>query len=77
MTVFQAGAIGGPLLAGVLIPVIGLEWLYLIDTFTLFATLFAVVRLPRLAVVDAARRRHPASARWSRGSPTCATSRCC
>jgi MFS family permease len=54
MTVFQAGAIGGPLLAGVLIPVIGLEWLYLIDTVTLFATLAAVVRLPRLAVVDAA-----------------------
>jgi MFS family permease len=53
MTVFQAGAIGGPLLAGVLIPVIGLEWLYLIDTVTLFATLAAVVRLPRLAVVAA------------------------
>ena len=54
MTVFQAGAIGGPLVAGVLIPVIGLQWLYLIDTVTLFATLVAVVRLPRLAVVDAA-----------------------
>ncbi len=53
MTVFQAGAIGGPLMAGVLIPVIGLEWLYLIDTVTLFATLVAVVRLPSLAVVDA------------------------
>ena len=47
MTVFQAGAIGGPLVAGVLIPVFGLEWLYLIDTVTLFATLVAVVRLPR------------------------------
>jgi MFS family permease len=54
MTVFQAGAIGGPLLAGVLIPVTGLPWLYLIDTITLFATLFAVVRLPPLAVADAA-----------------------
>ena len=53
MTVFQAGAIGGPLAAGVLIPVIGLEWLYLIDTVTLFATLAAVVRLPKLAVVGA------------------------
>jgi MFS family permease len=53
-TVFQGGAIGGPLLAGVLIPVLGLEWLYLFDTLSLFATLFAVVRLPRLAVVDAA-----------------------
>jgi MFS family permease len=54
MTIFQAGAIGGPLLAGVLIPVTGLAWLYAIDTVTLFATLFAVVRLPPLAVTDAA-----------------------
>jgi MFS family permease len=53
MTVFQAGAIGGPLLAGVLIPVVGLEWLYLLDTVCLFATMFAVIRLPRLAVVGA------------------------
>ncbi len=50
MTVFQAGAIGGPLVAGVLIPVLGYEWLYLIDSATLFATLSAVVRLPRLPV---------------------------
>lgn len=50
MTVFQAGAIGGPLLAGVLIPVVGYEWLYLLDTICLFATLGAVVRLPRLPV---------------------------
>lgn len=50
MTVFQAGAIGGPLLAGVLIPVVGYEWLYFLDTITLFATLGAVVRLPRLPV---------------------------
>jgi MFS family permease len=55
MTIFQAGAIGGPLVAGVLIPVLGFEWLYLIDTFTLFATLSAVIRLPRLPVEDAAR----------------------
>ncbi|WP_028637820.1 MFS transporter [Nocardioides sp. URHA0032] len=55
MTIFQAGAIGGPLVAGVLIPVFGFEWLYLIDTFTLFATLSAVVRLPRLPVEDAAK----------------------
>lgn len=53
MTVMQAGAIGGPLVAGVLIPVVGLSWLYLIDTITLFATLAAVVRLPSLAVVGA------------------------
>ena len=53
MTVMQAGAIAGPLSAGVLIPVVGLEWLYLVDTLTLFATLFAVVRLPRLPVLGA------------------------
>ncbi len=50
MTVFQAGAIAGPLVAGALIPVLGFEWLYLIDTITLFATLSAVLRLPPLAV---------------------------
>jgi MFS family permease len=55
MTIFQAGAIGGPLIAGVLIPVLGFAWLYLIDTITLFATLWAVVRLPRLPVEDAAK----------------------
>jgi MFS family permease len=54
MTVMQAGAIAGPLAAGVLIPVVGLEWLYLVDTLTLFATLSAVVRLPRLPVVGGA-----------------------
>lgn len=53
MTVFQAGAIAGPLVAGALIPVLGLEWLYLIDTVTLFATLGAVVRLPPLPVLGA------------------------
>ena len=53
-TVTMAGAIAGPLVAGVLIPVIGFEWLYLIDTFTLFATLGAVLRLPSLKVLDAA-----------------------
>ncbi|MEJ7833857.1 MAG: MFS transporter [Nocardioides sp.] len=53
MTIFQAGAIAGPLVAGALIPVLGFEWLYLIDTITLFATLSAVVRLPRLPVLDA------------------------
>ncbi len=50
MTVFQAGAIAGPLVAGALIPVLGFQWLYLIDTVTLFATLSAVLRLPPLAV---------------------------
>jgi MFS family permease len=54
MTVFQAGAIAGPLVAGALIPVLGFHWLYLVDTITLFATLGAVVRLPRLPVLDGA-----------------------
>jgi MFS family permease len=56
MTVMQAGAIAGPLVAGALIPVLGFEWLYLIDTITLFATLSAVVRLPRLPVEGAPTR---------------------
>jgi MFS family permease len=56
MTVFQAGAIAGPLVAGALIPVLGFSWLYLIDTFCLFATLSAVVRLPPLPVEGASGR---------------------
>lgn len=48
MTVTQAGAIAGPLVAGVLIPAVGYAWLYFIDTVTLFATLSAVWRLPAL-----------------------------
>ncbi len=50
-TVFMAGGIAGPLVAGALIPVFGLEWLYLIDTVTLLATLSAVVRLPSFKIV--------------------------
>lgn len=48
MTVFAGGSIAGPLIAGVLIPLVGYPWLYLIDTLTLTATLYAVWRLPRL-----------------------------
>ena len=54
MTVTMAGAIAGPLVAGILIPIVGFEWLYLVDTFTLFATLGAVLRLPSLKAIDAA-----------------------
>jgi Transmembrane secretion effector len=50
MTVFQAGGIAGPLVGGALIPILGYSWLYLIDTVTLVATLWAVVKLPRLRV---------------------------
>jgi MFS family permease len=53
MTVMMAGAIAGPLVGGALIPVIGFSWLYLVDTLTLFATLSAVLRLPRLPVEGA------------------------
>ncbi|RLV50163.1 MFS transporter [Nocardioides mangrovicus] len=53
MTVTQAGAIGGPLVAGALIPVLGYSYLYLIDTLTLFATLWAVVKLPRMPIQGA------------------------
>lgn len=50
MTVMSAGAIAGPLVGGALIPVLGYSWLYLIDTLTLLATLYAVYRLPALPV---------------------------
>jgi MFS family permease len=46
MTVQQFGAIAGPLLAGVLIPFVGLPTLYLLDAIALLATLWATWRLP-------------------------------
>lgn len=59
MTVFQFGAIAGPLVGGALIPVLGFASLYMLDTLCLFATLWAVVRLPPL----------PAMVREARGMP--------
>jgi len=53
MTVSGAGAIAGPLVGGALIPVLGFSALYLVDTITLFATLWAVIRLPRLPIAGA------------------------
>lgn len=47
-TVMQTGQIAGPLLAGALIPVIGLAELYLIDAVALCVTVWAVYRLPAL-----------------------------
>ncbi|WP_181139252.1 MFS transporter [Streptomyces sp. Ru72] len=47
-TVMQTGLVAGPLLAGALIPVIGLSELYLIDALALCVTVWAVVRLPVL-----------------------------
>ncbi|GAB2325250.1 MFS transporter [Streptomyces variabilis] len=54
-TVMQTGQIAGPLLAGALIPVIGLAELYLIDTLALCVTVWAVYRLPALPPLTAAR----------------------
>jgi MFS family permease len=47
-TVMQTGQVIGPLLAGVLIPVIGLPELYLVDAVALCVTVWAVYRLPSL-----------------------------
>ncbi|WP_227998381.1 MFS transporter [Nocardia australiensis] len=56
MTVQQAGAIAGPVLAGALIPVLGLSTLYLIDAVALLATVWAVWRLPALPPTGTARK---------------------
>lgn len=47
-TVAQTGMVLGPLLAGALIPLIGLSTLYLVDAVALCVTLWAVWRLPPL-----------------------------
>ncbi|WP_030222806.1 MFS transporter [Streptomyces sp. NRRL WC-3626] len=52
-TVMQTGQIAGPLLAGALIPVIGLPELYLIDAVALCVTVWAVYRLPALPPLTA------------------------
>ncbi|MFE0255826.1 MFS transporter [Streptomyces sp. NPDC059010] len=56
-TVMQTGQVVGPLLAGVLIPVIGLAELYLIDALALCVTVWAVLRLPALPPLKAAAER--------------------
>ncbi|MFD7136300.1 MFS transporter [Streptomyces sp. NPDC059894] len=57
-TVMQTGLVAGPLLAGALIPVVGLPELYLLDAVALCVTLWAVFRLPALPPLagSAARR---------------------
>ncbi len=57
MTVFSTGVIVGPLLVGVLIPVIGLPWLYFLDAVTLVGVLYAVLRLPPIPPAGAGRGR--------------------
>ncbi|MGW8720309.1 MFS transporter [Streptomyces althioticus] len=54
-TVMQTGQIAGPLLAGALIPVIGLAELYLMDALALCVTVWAVYRLPALPPLAAAK----------------------
>ena len=57
MTVFSLGVIVGPLLVGVLIPIVGLAWLYFIDALTLVAILYAVMRLPPIPPLGERRGR--------------------
>jgi MFS family permease len=57
MTVYQTGAIAGPLLAGVLIPVVGLPTLYLLDAVALLATLWATWKLPPVPPETGGERR--------------------
>jgi MFS family permease len=56
-TVFNFGAVFGPLLAGVFIPVLGLPTLYLIDSLGLCLTMWAVWRLPALPPLGGRARR--------------------
>ncbi|WP_234320376.1 MFS transporter [Streptomyces sp. SBT349] len=56
-TVTQTGLIVGPLLAGALIPVVGLPVLYLVDAIVLLAALWAVWLLPPLPPLDGAGAR--------------------
>lgn len=51
------GAVVGPLLAGALIPLIGLRSLYLIDSIALCATVWAVFRLPAVPPGEGASHR--------------------
>ncbi|GAP47697.1 MFS transporter [Streptomyces azureus] len=56
-TVMQTGQVAGPLLAGALIPVVGLPELYLVDALALCVTVWAVYRLPSLPPLGTAARR--------------------
>ncbi|GAA2006438.1 MFS family permease [Nakamurella flavida] len=57
MTVFSAGVIVGPLLFGVLVPVLGLGWLYFLDAVLTVAVIWAVVRLPAMPPLGGKRSR--------------------
>lgn len=52
----QFGAVGGPALAGALIRLLDLEWIYLVDTASYAVAIVAVVLLPRLVAHENADR---------------------
>jgi MFS family permease len=56
-TVFTFGAVFGPLMAGVLLPVLGLSTLYLIDSVALLVALWSIWRLPALPPLSGVTRR--------------------
>lgn len=56
-TVMQFGAVLGPLLAGALMPVVGLSTLYLVDAIALIAAVYAVWMLPPMPPLDGVVRR--------------------
>jgi MFS family permease len=56
-TLFQVAAVFGPLLAGALIPVLGLPTLYLLDAIGLTATIWAVYKLPSIPPLAGASRK--------------------
>ncbi len=56
-TVMQGGSIIGPLLAGALIPVLGVQTLYLIDAIALVAVVWAVWKLPPIPPLNGEVRR--------------------
>jgi MFS family permease len=56
-TVMQFGAVLGPLLAGALMPVVGLSTLYLVDAIALVITIWAVWKLPPMPPLNGQSRR--------------------
>jgi MFS family permease len=56
-TMMQFGAVLGPMLAGALLPVLGLSTLYLLDTVALCLALVAVWKLPALPPMNGPSRR--------------------
>ncbi|MBM9466381.1 MFS transporter [Nakamurella sp. YIM 132084] len=56
-TIFAAGIIIGPLLLGILLPLVGLPWLYFLDALATVGILYAVFRLPHLPPLGERRGR--------------------